>query len=193
MSDQDLKSVWVFGADHAPMIVMLAADWLLTLLHSVQELNGKLWCYFGAIRGVKIPDHFGFVVFFCGLTLLLWAVGFLGIRGAVLFRTEAPFFLGLLIGCRVSDGIFSHLLPYLKRYRPNPGLTTVPLYFAEALFLSWAFYPALSGHPLGAVPGFALGILFFYAIIPGLPILLGRPFKFRPQAKWLPGTPRPSC
>ncbi|HKA00417.1 MAG TPA: hypothetical protein VKE70_28090 [Candidatus Solibacter sp.] len=192
MSDQDLNSVWEFGVDQAPMIGILAADWLLTLLHSLQELIGKLWCYFGAIRGVKIPDRFGFAVFFGGLTVLLWAVGFLGIRGAVLFRMEAPFFLGLLIGCRVSDGIFSHILPHLKQYRRNPGLTTVPFYFAEALFLSWAFYPALSGHPLGAVSGFALGTLLFYIILPGLPIL-GRLFKFKPQAKWLRGTPRPSC
>jgi hypothetical protein len=138
----NLQNIWVFGSKHGPALLtaILAIDLTLTLLHSLLELRGKLWRYFGDIVGVEIPDWFGIIVFFVGLTLMLWAVGIFGIGGAVPSRmTPAPGLLGFLIGCRVSDGIFSHILPRLSGYEKNPGLTTVPLYFLEAGFLSWGF------------------------------------------------------
>jgi len=38
-------------------------------------MEGQRLCYFGAIAGVRIPDGFGQVVFFGGLTVSLWIVG----------------------------------------------------------------------------------------------------------------------
>jgi hypothetical protein len=188
----NLQNVWFLGSDHALafLILIQAIDMVLTLLHSLQERSGKLWRYFGAIVGVPIPDRVGLIVFFRGLTVGLWVVGFLTISGVVLWQVDLAYgFLGFLVGCRVSDGVFSDILPYNKGYRPNPGLTSVPLYFAEALFLALAFYPGLSQHAVWAVIGFASGALLFYSIIPVLrksgPRLFGR------QEQWSPGTPRP--
>jgi hypothetical protein len=43
--------------------------------------------------------------------------------------------LGAIIGCRISDSLFSHILLNNAGYRPNPGLPSVPLYFVEVLVL----------------------------------------------------------
>jgi hypothetical protein len=160
--------------------VLLVIDLGLTLLHSSEELRGKLWRYFGDIVGIKIPDLVGYIFFFAGLTLGLWLVGFFAIGQAM------PGLLGLLIGCRVSDGIFSHIVPLCYGYRDNPGIKTVPLYFLEAAFLSWKFYSTLASSLVCAVLGFAAGFLLFFAIIPGLLAFGPRGFKFQP-----PGASRP--
>jgi|SRR5580658_881894 hypothetical protein len=187
----NLRNVVFLGSEHAlAFLILIAIDMALTLVHSLQERSGKHWRYLGAIVGVPIPDRFGLIFFFGGLTLGLWVVGLLAIGGAVLWRVHGAYgFLGFLVGCRVSDGVFSHILPYSEGYRPNPGLTSVPFYFAEALFLLWVFYPGLSQHVRVAAIGFVLGSLVFYLIIPIL--RKAGPGLFGQQPKWTPGTPRP--
>jgi hypothetical protein len=194
----DWQKIWMFGSKQALalLIAILAIDMALTLLHCLLELRAKLWRYFGDIAGVEIPDRFGLWLFFIGLTLLLWSVVIFGIGGAVLWlgavpwrMTVAPGLLGFLIGCRVSDGIFSHIQPWLYGYRSNPALGTVPLYFLEAVFLSWAFSPMLSRSRIPALIGLGIGGVFFFAIIPLL-VNFG-PRLFEPQDRLLPGTPRP--
>ena len=66
------------------LVLILVADFVITLLHSYQEWKGAgapLWRNFGAIVGVKIPDLLGFLVFTAGLTLALWALALIGIAG----------------------------------------------------------------------------------------------------------------
>ena len=69
----------------APLLILiLLADFAITLLHSYQEWKGAgapLWRNFGAIVGLYIPDQWGFPLFTVGLTLALFAIGFVGIIG----------------------------------------------------------------------------------------------------------------
>lgn len=66
-----LGVVSLLGPSTLALVLILVVDLGLTLVHSVQELKGKLWRYFGAIEGFKILDKFGFSIFFLGLTTSL--------------------------------------------------------------------------------------------------------------------------
>jgi hypothetical protein len=189
---ENLSNIWVLGSGYTIVALALLqiADLALTLLHSVQERNGKLWRYFGAIAGVRIPDGVGLFVFFVGLTISLWIVGILGITGTVLWQTPLAFgCLGAIIGCRISDSVFSHILPNNAGYRPNPGLPSVPLYFVEVLVLVVVFYPTLRRHTLAVLIGFIIGAVFFYAVIPVLKAF--GPLIFERTKRWEQGTPQP--
>jgi hypothetical protein len=159
------------AVDALPLLVLiLAADYAITLLHSYQEWKGAgapLWRNFGAIVGLDIADRVGFLVFTLLLTLLLFAIGLIGILGLVGPRTTA-FALGAVIGARLSDTLVSHLGPHSLGYRPNPGLSSTPLYVLEALFIAWFFHASLAAEPGWAGFGFALGILSFVVVLPGL-------------------------
>ena len=189
---ENLQNIWIFGSGHtlAILAILQSVDLALTLLHSLQERNGQLWRYFGAIAGVKIPDSFGQISFFGGLTISLWIVGLLGISGTVLLQTPLAFgCLGAIIGCRLSDGWFSHIALNNAGYRPNPGLSSVPLYFAEAVVFLIVFYPTLRMQMFPVLIGFIIGALAFYAVIPGLRVV-GR-LVFEPIEPWRKGTPQP--
>src|SRR3954454_11263144 len=101
-----------FGRSAPLLILVLAANFAITALHSRQEWKGAgapLWRNFGAIVGVKIPDWLGFVGFTAGLTLILWTLALIGIAGLPRWMPPA-FALGALIGARVSDTLVSHVL-----------------------------------------------------------------------------------
>jgi hypothetical protein len=185
-------------------VILLGVDLVLTLVHSLQELKGvnaPLWRYFGAIIGVQIPDWLGFPVFFVLLTVVLWAVGLAGIIGYVPFLEKerrdkwAIAAVGVLIGARISDGIFSHILLWYLGYRPNPGLASIPYYFAEALFLIILFFPGLKRHWGWATAGFAIGFFFFLLVLPSLQlirqILLLLGFESFCPEPWLSGESSP--
>src|SRR5262249_30162975 len=92
------------ASDFAALLVLiLPADFAITLLHSYQEWKGvgaPLWRNFGAIVGVDIPDWLGFPVFTVLLTLILLSIGFVGLVGP--FGAGATAFaLGALIGARL--------------------------------------------------------------------------------------------
>ena len=89
------------------------------------------------------------------LTLILYAIGFVGIIGP-LGDSGTAGALGVLIGARLSDTIVSHVLLYTVGYRPNPGLSSTPLYVVEAVFLGFFFKTLLAAHPDCAVTGFAI-------------------------------------
>ena len=189
---ENLQNIWVLGSSYT--LVMLAVlqiiNLALTLLHSLQERKGRLWRYFGAIAGVKIPDSFGQAVFFGGLTISLWIVGLLGITGTVLWQTPLAFgCVGGIVGCRLSDSVFSHILLNKEGYRPNPGLLSVPLYFLESLVLVVVFYPTIRVHTFPVVVGFIIGASFFYSVIPTLRII-GRSV-FESIEPWQKGSPQP--
>jgi hypothetical protein len=190
--NENLQNIWILGSSYTVVVlaILQIIDLAFTLLHSLQERKGRLWRYFGAIAGVKIPDSFGQVVFFGGLTFSLWIVGLLGITGTVISQTPLAFgCLGAMIGCRISDGLFSHVLLNNAGYRPNPGLPSVPLYFVEALVLVVVFYPTISVHTSPALIGFIIGALAFYSIIPTLKTI-GR-LVFEPIEPWQKGSPQP--
>ena len=118
------------------VLLILAADFGFTTLHSWQEwkgAGGPLWRNFGAIVGLEIPDAIGFPLFTVGLTLMLFAVGFIAIIGP-LGHTWTAFALGALIGARLSDTLVSHVRLYVKGYRPNPGAFIHPALPSRSLF-----------------------------------------------------------
>jgi hypothetical protein len=152
------------------LVLILAADFGITLLHSYQEWKGPgapLWRNFGAIVGLDVPDRLGFLAFSVLLTLTLFAIGLVGILGLIGPRTTA-FALGALIGARLSDTFVSHVALHGLGYRPNPGLSSTPLYVLEALFIAWFFHASLAAEPRWAGFGFVLGVLSFVAVLPGL-------------------------
>ena len=142
----------------------------LTLVHSVQEFEGRLWRHFGAIAGVWIPDVLGVLSFSLGLTVFLWTIGFAGITGHVAFFRIPEWLaigaLGLLIGVRLSDRLYSHVRLDRQGYRPNPGLKSTPYYLAEAIVMIMLFFPGLMSHYFAAAVGFIIGWLFFYTLLP---------------------------
>jgi hypothetical protein len=72
------------------LVLILAADLAITLLHSYQEWKGPgapLWRNFGAIAGLDVPDRWGFLGFSVILTLTLFAIGLVGILGLLGPRT----------------------------------------------------------------------------------------------------------
>ena len=157
--------------DSAPILVLiLIADFAITSLHSYQEWKGvgaPLWRNFGAIVGLDVPDRLGFLFFTALLTLTLFAIGCVGITGLFgPWLTAAA--LGALIGARLSDTIVSHLLLYTVGYRPNPGLSSTPLYVVEAVLIGWVFSTRLAAQPGPAILGVVVGVLMFVAVLPTL-------------------------
>jgi hypothetical protein len=173
------SQISIFGRSAPLLILVLAANFAITGLHSFQEWKGAgapLWRNFGAIVGLKIPDAPGFLVFTVGLTLALWALGLIALAGWFPFVGPVgpgctAFALGALIGARLSDTFISHVLPHLVGYRPNPGLSSTPLYILEALFMIVAFHPGLIADPKSEWIGIILGAAAFIAVLPGLWLL----------------------
>lgn len=147
--------------------VFLAANLALSLVHSYQELRGHMWRYVGAIVGIRIPDSYGVVLFFVGLTIVLWSVGIVGLVG-VPFASEAVQTGGIwcMIGFRFSDSWNLHYRLANLGYVPNPGLPSAPLYLVEGAILTVLFLPSLLLHPAAAVIGYALGWIFFMSVMP---------------------------
>jgi len=182
-----------FGRSASLLVMILAASFALTALHSLQEWKGEggpLWRNFGAIVGVKIPDTLGFLGFTAGLTLGLWALALIGIAGWPHWIAPA-FALGALIGARLSDTLISHVLLYALGYRPNPGLSSTPLYIIGALFLIVAFHRGLQADPQSAWLGIAAGAIFFVLVLPGLWLLQLLIPGWR-RERWQRGQPMPA-
>jgi hypothetical protein len=188
-----------FGRSAPLLVLILAANFAITALHSWQEWKGPgapLWRNFGAIAGLKIPDPLGFLGFTVLLTLTLWILGLMGIAGWLPFLGAvgngcAAFALGAVIGGRLSDTLVSHVLLHFRGYRPNPGLSSTPLYVLEALFIIVAFRAGLQADPLWAWIGILLGAGFFVAVLPLLRLLRSLLPGWQ-REPWQPGQPMPA-
>lgn len=183
-----------FGPWIAAVIVLLSVNLALTTLHSLQELRGRLWRYFGAIKGVWIPDLVGILFFFVLLTLTLWSIGWVGITGYVPIAGQseglAAWAIGFMIGGRLSDRLYSHVRLDSQGYRPNPGLRSTPFYLAEAALLTIVFLPALIDHFILAPLGFVFGWGAFFIVLPALGLFRVVPFLRREP--WQAGQRSPS-
>jgi hypothetical protein len=190
--NENLQNIWILGSSSKLVLLAIVqiVNLALTLIHSLQERKGQLWRYFGAVAGVKISDSFGQIVFFGGLTLSLWIVGLIGIYGTVTWQTPLAFgCLGAIVGCRLSDSLYSHVRLNYEGYKPNPGLESVPLYLVESVALTAIFLPTVTAHPGAVMIGFAIGAFAFYSVIPTLRIL--GPLVFEKMQPWKRGTPQP--
>ena len=195
---QHLPQVSTLDATPTHFAVILGASLIFTLIHAVQELKGHLWRYFGAIAGLAVPDVLGVTLFVVVLTVGLWAGAFAGVAGWLpglgTIRTDVTMTaVGFLIGGRLSDSWFSHIRLSLKGYRPNPGLTSTPLYVLEAALLILVFSSGLRSYGRSALAGLALGILLFVSVLPVLRLSRGLvALKSIRRDPWIPGEPRPS-
>jgi hypothetical protein len=182
-----------FGRSATALVLILVASFAITALHSWQEWKGPgapLWRNFGAIVGVKIPDPWGFLGFTAALTLILWALALIGMAGWPRWIPPAAA-LGALIGARLSDTLISHVLLYTLGYRPNPGLSSTPLYVLGAVFTILAFHPGLQADPQSAWKGIAAGAIFFVLVLPGLWLLQLLIPGWR-RERWQRGQPMPA-
>jgi hypothetical protein len=189
------ESVLSFGGSPYWLLALLAVNLAFTAIHILEEWRGSpipLWRAFGAIEGVYIPNWLGFLSFTLGLFIVLWIVGIGGIAGwsvigwFPLTPPQGVLFLGVILGALVSDCLFSHWIPWLAGYRPNPGLKSTLLYVAETALILWAFWQGLAANPWTAVPGLLIGALFFLAVWGGLAALrmVIRPWRRDP---WVGG------
>jgi hypothetical protein len=167
------SEISVFDHSVLALFLILGLSLLFTLLHTLEELKGRggpLWRNFGAVVGTWIPDWLGFLVFFVILTGALWLVALAAITGDLLTCAVPPpwvaLALGALIGARLGDTLVSHLLLYVLRYRPNPGLTSTPLYVAEAVFLIATFLRGLIAGGSSTWVGLSIGAGFFCLVLP---------------------------
>ena len=191
-------SVSFLGRSTALPLLLLTLSWAFSVIHVLEEWKGSafpLWRSFGAIEGVFVPNSLGFLFFTVALLLILWIIGAgaitgLGVGGP-LTAQQGVFWLGALIGALVSDCIFSHWIPYLAGYRPNPGVRSTPLYVIEAALLLMLFWKGLSAYPPQAIVGGLLGALFFLAVW-GFLVALRLCFPFWRRSPWVSGQPIPS-
>jgi hypothetical protein len=188
--------VSIFGRSSVALVLILGLDWAFSAFHTWQEWRGAkapLWRIFGAVVGVWLPNWLGFLLFTVTLTLLLWCAGLAGIAGwlPIIGQLTEPIAvgaLGALIGARVSDTLISHWTLYALGYRPNPGLSSTPLYVLEAAFILLTFWKGLSLHPLTAWAGFACGAGFFVLVLPalrGVGVIVPS-WKRSPWMRWQP-------
>jgi hypothetical protein len=70
--------------------------------------------------------------------------------------------IGVLIGGRLSDRLYSHVRLDRQGYRPNPGLSSTPYYLIEAPLLAIVFLPGFIDHYIYAGLGLMIGWAFFY-------------------------------
>lgn len=171
----------------------------LTVAHLIEEHQGQIWRYFGAIAGVQIDDWAGRIFFTFGLGLLLVAAAF-GILYINRDSTWPILCVGFLLGGRLSDWWFSH---YSKRrhYRwnhpflENPGFFSSWLYLADAALLAYLLWVSRSAWINGLLPGavgLIVGVMLFYAVIPTIK-LIGKKFpRFMRSPRWMQDQPIPS-
>ena len=201
------ESVSSLGRSAALPLLLMALSAAFSAVHVFEEWKGTdfpLWRAFGAIEGVYVPNSLGFLFFTVLLLLILWMIGVgaivgLGVVGWVglwpsfgqLTAQQGMFWLGALIGALMSDCIFSHWIPYLAGYRPNPGVRSTALYVLEAAVLLVLFWKGLSAYPPQAVVGALLGTLFFLAVWGVLVALRLCVAPWR-RSPWVSGQPIPA-
>jgi hypothetical protein len=201
------ESVSSFGGSAILSLIVLVLSWAFSAIHVFEEWRGSdfpLWRAFGAIEGVYLPNWLGFPFFTVLLLLILWITGLggivgWGVVGWIGFQPnlggetvqQGVFWLGFLIGSLVSDCIFFHWIPYLARYRPNPGVRSTALYALEAALLVALFWKGLSTYPAPAVAGILVGALFFLAVW-GVLVAVRMCVPPWRQPPWVSGQPIPS-
>ena len=190
-------SVSLLGPSVVIPLLILALSWAFSAVHVFEEWKGSafpLWRAFGAIEGVYVPNWLGFPFFTVALLLILWilsvgAIVGLGFGGP-LSAQQGVFCLGALIGALLSDCLFSHWIPYLAGYRPNPGVRSTALYVLEAALLLLLFWKGLSAYAAQAIVGGLLGALFFLAVW-GFLLALRLCVPAWRRSPWVSGQPVP--
>jgi len=177
---------------------------MLTSWHLIEEHQGKLWRYFGAIAGVQVADWVGrlFFTVLLGVILVAAAVGILGIAGGFDAVWFSLFGVGFLIGGRVSDWWNSHFslrrnYKWNQVFLQNPGFLSSWFYLADAallIYLLWTFkaiWTADKLWPIGLVGGLLVGTALFFIVIPFIKLIGNRCFPESVNPPWAPNQPIP--
>jgi len=157
-----------------------AAAWLtgIAVLHAIEEYRGRLWVYFGTITGASWLNTLKPAVG----TLLIVAPALLLQCTAVILAFSAEtvnaFWLAVLIGARVGDALFSHVMPFARGVAPlpashgstqlNPGLSSAAIYLVDSAVLAIAYSALLFAPTSTALFGLAAGAGFFALVQPAL-------------------------
>lgn len=191
---QYFGSISTFGASALAFGGMLTADIVFTGVHIWEEWKGEntpLYRVFGAIVGFCIPRWLGFALFTALLALTQWTVGLIAYAGALpILGTVGLSYsvgaLGVVLGARLGDSIFSHWGLSLAGFLPNPGLRSTLLYAVEAILILVMFRKGLGLNVTAAWRGFACGFLFFLLVLPGI-ALAAAAFKSGRRPRWVRG------
>ena len=135
------------------IIALLILSIIFTLIHTKDEIDGKLWVHFGLLAKREIPRGFGFLVF--GPGLLLASLGL----SAWAYLTLNPILMSIWLARCMADPIFSHLIPHALKFRPNPGLGSSLLLFLEAFLIVWF----IDFEPINQL-AFFLTVLFYASL-----------------------------
>jgi hypothetical protein len=142
----------------------------VALIHAVEEFVGQIWKYFGRLVGSNWLQQMGDsgLILIVAPALVFQIVGaakaFLAVPNA-----PHPFYLALLIGARLGDALFSHVLPTsYQRQEVNPGLGSAIVYGADALLLLFLWQDILWSAARESIAGFVVGAGFFLAVLPVL-------------------------
>lgn len=163
----------------------------IAFLHMLEEANGKLWSYFGDSAQFPLLKRLHPVVGFSLIVLPAFVLQSAASYMAFGTGTVQVFWLAVLIGARLGDGVFSHAIPFARGQQPlpdaagqsgqlNPGLATGIIYLVDGLALTALFGASLLALPVRelVVYGFAAGAGFFALVLPSLE-LLGRVSRLR--------------
>jgi hypothetical protein len=170
----------VFLVTALPLPSALAILWCagIAILHAREEYHGRLWDYFGRSTDNQWVAELGKLKGFLLIVLPALALQLTASWMAFRYSTiqPAPFWLGLLIGARLGDALFSHGLPTLQGRGGNPGLPTALIYHTDGLLLLVLFHVPLMASPAEAWAGALGGAFFFYSVLPLM--RLTRNFQF---------------
>ena len=152
--------------------------WVLTIanIHAEEEKNGKLWTYFGKITGATWLENLSPWLGYLLIVIPAHVLQTVAALGAFGTNKVLPFWLALLIGARLGDAIFSHIIPVLRGFKSspeetaaksNPGLPTGLIYLADSIALALIFHgPLLAASRETLLSGFAIGAGFFAVVQP---------------------------
>jgi hypothetical protein len=167
-------------AIHHPLTAAMVWTIGIAIAHTVEETRGKLWLYFAQITDFsflkRVNNFWGFALIVAPALVLQCVASFSA------FALNHAGGLALLIGLRLGDAVFSHLMPVAAGNPPlrvarglaqiNPGMPTGIIYLVDGILLALIFNHALAAAPQAeVVVGFFAGVLFFAAVIPTLKLL----------------------
>lgn len=162
---------------------------VVAIIHARQEAKDRLWQYFGEVTGatwLRAFHEMGFALIVAPALLLQTTAALMAFCGDGIDAR----WLALLIGARIGDAAFSHLIPVaqgyeLRRYREqvedptlgarqkNPGLPSAIIYLIDGLILLVIWRAELAALHSVAI-WFAIGAGFFASVQPALRLLKTR-------------------
>jgi hypothetical protein len=174
-----VSATGVLAINH-PLTAALVWTVGIAIAHTVEETRGKLWLYFAQVADFNFLKRVGSLWGF--LLIVAPALALQCYAAWSAFGLHQARGLALLIGLRLGDAVFSHLLPVVagnpplhvpgERRQLNPGMGTGIIYLVDGLLLALIFNQTLTAAPrFEVVVGFFAGSLFFASVIPSLRLL----------------------